>query len=125
MVYIPPVLQWFLIITVVLIIIFVIYSSIRERMNVRYAILWITWALFLLWIVIWPSTAYKVSVALGIQTFTTFLFLVMIGILFMFNYYLYLKASKLEKEIKKLNYEVALLKQPHKQEVEQVETKDE
>ena len=110
-VYIPTALKWLLIITIVIILAFVIYSSIKSNMNVRYAILWIVWALFLLWIVVYPATAFRVSQALGIQTFTTFLFLVMIGILFMFNYYLYVKTSKLTNEIKRLNYEVSLLKQ--------------
>lgn len=110
-VYIPTALKWLLIITIVIILAFVIYSSIKSNMNVRYAILWIVWALFLLWIVVFPATAFRVSQALGIQTFTTFLFLVMIGILFMFNYYLYVKTSKLTNEIKRLNYEVSLLKQ--------------
>ena len=110
-VYIPTALKWLLIITIIIILAFVIYSSIKSNMNVRYAILWIVWALFLLWIVVFPATAFRVSQALGIQTFTTFLFLVMIGILFMFNYYLYVKTSKLTNEIKRLNYEVSLLKQ--------------
>lgn len=110
-VYIPPVLRALLIITILIILAFVIYSSIKSNMNVRYAILWIVWALFLLWMVLFPATAYKVSQLLGIQTFTTFLFLVMIGLLFMFNYYLYVKTSKMANEIKRLNYEVALLKQ--------------
>lgn len=110
-VYIPPVLKGLLIITILIILAFVIYSSIKSNMNVRYAILWIVWALFLLWMVLFPATAYKVSQLLGIQTFTTFLFLVMIGLLFMFNYYLYVKTSKMANEIKRLNYEVALLKQ--------------
>ena len=110
-VYIPPVLKGLLIIRILIILAFVIYSSIKSNMNVRYAILWIVWALFLLWMVLFPATAYKVSQLLGIQTFTTFLFLVMIGLLFMFNYYLYVKTSKMANEIKRLNYEVALLKQ--------------
>ncbi len=110
-VFIPPVLKGLLIITILIILAFVIYSSIKSNMNVRYAILWIVWALFLLWMVLFPATAYKVSQLLGIQTFTTFLFLVMIGLLFMFNYYLYVKTSKMANEIKRLNYEVALLKQ--------------
>ena len=109
-VYIPSELKWLLIITILIILAFVIYSSIKSNMNVRYAILWISWALFLLWIVIFPATAYRLSQRLGIQTFTTFLFLVMIGILFMFNYYLYVKTSKLTDEVKRLNYEVSLLK---------------
>lgn len=110
-VFIPPVLKGLLIITILIILAFVIYSSIKSNMNVRYAILWIVWALFLLWMVLFPATAYKVSQLLGIQTFTTFLFLVMIGLLFMFNYYLYVKTSKMANEMKRLNYEVALLKQ--------------
>lgn len=118
-VYVPVGLQVLLILMSVLVLVFVIYSSKKSKMEVRYAILWITWAIFVLVIGIWPDIAYIISRAIGIQSVTTFIFLVMIGLLFLFNYYLFMKMSRMSRDIKVLNYEVARLKQ-EKEEKEKV-----
>lgn len=110
MISLPLGLQIILILGALFVFVFVVYSSRKEKMDVRYAVLWIAWALFILLIGIFPQIAVEMSNAIGVISVTNFVFLVMIGLLFFFNYYLYLRISKMNKEMKKLNYEVAMLK---------------
>ena len=119
MVSIPVGLRILLIVGALIALIFVIYSSVKARMNVRYAILWITWGLFILLVGIFPDIAYVLSQLVGFVNVTNFIFLVMIALLFFFNYYMYMRSSHMAQEIKQLNYEVAVLKQERDQKKEE------
>lgn len=118
-VYIPVGLRVLLIVASVLLLAFVIISSRKSKLDVRYAILWISWAIFILVIGIWPELAYSMSRAIGIQSVTNFIFLLMILLLFLLSYYSYIKMSKMNKELKQLNYELAVLKDKEKPEITQ------
>ncbi len=89
---------------------YVIYNAIKSKMNIRYAILWISWSLIVLLLGIFPGAAEFFSRLIGIESVTNFVFLVMIALLFVFNYYTYVKMSTLEEHDKKLNYELAVTK---------------
>ena len=81
---IPFELQIVLIIVAIIVFAFVVHSAVKAKMDARAAVLWISWAL-------------------GI--------LLMIFFLFLFTYNIYVEMSKMKKEIKQLNYEIAVLKQ--------------
>ncbi|MEE3487996.1 MAG: DUF2304 domain-containing protein [Bulleidia sp.] len=93
-----------------LVLIYVTVSSVRSKMNVRYAIMWVTWSAVILIMGIWPELALHLAQAIGFQTVSNFVFVFTIGMLFLFNYYAYLKMSHLNSDVRKLNYEVAELR---------------
>ena len=94
---IPFELQIVLIIVAIIVFAFVVHSAVKAKMDARSAVLWISWALGILLI--------------GIQYAANFVFLLMIFFLFLFTYNIYVAMSKMKKEIKQLNYEIAVLKQ--------------
>lgn len=110
MIFIPFGLRVILVGGSLAVLLFVSFNAVKEKLDIRYAILWVTWSFCLLLIGIFPQIAIFFSHLFKIQSVTNFLFIVMIALLFFYNYYLYVKASKMTQEIKKLNYEVALLK---------------
>jgi hypothetical protein len=114
---IPIGLRITLIVVSLLVLILVVFGSVKEKMEIRYAILWISWAIIILIFAVFPGLAMDIARAMGIYSVTTFLFLVMIALLFMLCYYLFLETSRLRRDIRNLNYETASLK-------EQLEEKD-
>ena len=94
---IPFELQIVLIIVAIIVFAFVVHNAVKAKMDARAAVLWISWALGILLI--------------GIQYAANFVFLLMIFFLFLFTYNIYVGMSKMKKEIKQLNYEIAVLKQ--------------
>ncbi len=103
-------LRILLIVATVLVLAFVIYSSRKAQMEVRSAVVWIAWAFVLLLFALFPSPVARISELLGFLAPANFVFLLMIGILFFFSYYLFQRIGKMAREIKQLNYEIALLK---------------
>ena len=110
MVSMPLGLRVCLILGATFVLIYIIYSSVKARMNVRYAILWTVWSIVILIFGIWPDLAAKLAEAVGFQSVSNFIFLVMIALLFLFNSYAYLKMSHMANDIRKLNYTVAELR---------------
>ncbi len=94
----------------VLVLVFVIYSSRKAQMEVRSAVVWIAWAFVLLMFALFPAAVAMISELLGFLAPANFVFLLMIGILFFFSYYLFQRMSRMAREIKQLNYEIAVLK---------------
>ena len=107
---IPIGLRMLLIVATLFIVVYVVRSSIHEKMEIRYAILWITWAVIIFLFSIFPGIAADLAGLIGIYSVTNFLFLVMIALLFLFNYYLFLQTSKMKQDMGKMNYEIAELK---------------
>ena len=95
--------------------IYVVYNSVKSKMDVKYAILWITWALFILVIGIKPELAEKLGNLIGFQSVSNFVFLVMIALLFIFNYYAYVKMSHMNQDMKRISYEIAELRKQLKE----------
>jgi len=115
MVSMPVNLRWTLIVASFLLIIFIIYSAIKTKLNIRYAIVWFTFSFFVLLLGLFPEIALWLKQVIGIESLTNFLFLVMISILFFISYYCYIKMSKMSEEIKRLTYMVAELKKEKEQ----------
>lgn len=109
MVYIPVGLRVALIAGSLLVLIFIIYSSVKSRMDVHFAVLWITMAAVILLIGIWPGLAAVIGEAIGFQSVSNFVFLIMTAVLFLLNYYSFLRISRMNDDIRNLNYKVASL----------------
>lgn len=89
---------------------FVIVNIKKRKLNIKYSIAWIMWAIFALALAIFPQTFYKFSSLLGIEMPVNAVFLIMIGLLYALVFYSYIMVSKHNDEIIQLTYEIALLK---------------
>ena len=98
---IPAGLRWVLILASLGILIFVI-----------------TWAVFVLIVAVWPGVAMRMANLIGVQSVTNFILLFMTAILFLLNYFLYMQMSRMDKNIRRLNYELSLLRQKKDEEEE-------
>ena len=91
-------------------IIFVLFFVIKRKLNIKYSIVWILWALLSLIMSIFPQTFYEFSDLLGIEMPVNGVFLIMIGLLYGLTFNVYLMISKHNEEIIKLTYEISILK---------------
>ena len=90
--------------------IFVLVSVIKKKLNIKYSILWLLWALMSFLMAALPSSFYALSKLLGIQMPVNTVFLIMITLLYGLTFYVYLMLSKNNEEIIRLTYEVSSLK---------------
>lgn len=88
----------------------IIASVIKKKLNIRYSIVWLLWALLSLVMAVFPETFYAISDFLGIQLPVNTVFLIMTALLYSLTFYVYIMISKHNEEIIKLTYEVATLK---------------
>ncbi|MEG0034897.1 MAG: DUF2304 domain-containing protein [Bacilli bacterium] len=102
-------LQIALLIVSILTVIFVTLCVVKYKMNVKYGVVWIIWGTILLTLSIFPSILEIISQFLGIQTVSNTVFLTAIFLMYLLSFYLFMKISKQNDEIKNLTYEVAKL----------------
>ena len=88
----------------------IIYTAKKTRMDVRYTIIWILWGLVLIVFSLFPQLFDVISSICGIATPTSTVFLVFIFLCYAMTYYVYIRISTMNNEIKKLTYEVADLR---------------
>lgn len=103
-------LQVVLVISSVITFCVVLRNIYKTKMNVKYAVIWISLAFFLAILSLFPFILDEVSILLGIAAPTNTLFLITIFISYLLSFYLYLNISKNNDKIKKMNYEIAELK---------------
>lgn len=89
---------------------FVIISVKKRKLNIKYSIVWILWALLALLMAIFPQIFYEISHLLGIEMPVNAVFLIMIALLYALTFYSYMMTSKHNDEIVQLTYEIAVLK---------------
>lgn len=112
-------LQIGLLLASIIALIFVIVSVKKRKLNIKYSIVWIMWAILSLVMAIFPQTFYELSHLLGIEMPVNAVFLIMIGLLYALTFYAYMMVSKHNDEIIQLTYEVASLKKK----IEEIEKK--
>lgn len=103
-------LQLSLLIVSVLSLIYVIYTVIKNKMNIHYAIVWIIWSVCMIILSIFPGIIALIGELIGILVPVNTVYLLLIFLLYCMTFYLFLKISKHNEEIIKLNYEIANLK---------------
>ena len=89
---------------------FVLFFVINHKLNIKYSIVWILWALFALIMAVFPQTFYEFAHLVGIEIPVNAVFLIMIGLLYGLTFYVYCMISKHNEEIINLTYEIASLK---------------
>jgi hypothetical protein len=103
-------LQIVLIIASLITFIIILRNIYRSKMDIKYAILWITLAFFIAILSIFPRLLDEISSLVGIYAPTNTLFLATIFIAYCLMFYIYISISSNNKKIKKMNYEIAELK---------------
>ena len=99
-----------LLIASIIALVFVIVSVKKRKLNIKYSIVWILWAVLSLMMSIFPETFYMFSRLIGIELPVNGVFLIMIALLYALTFYAYMMVSKHNDEIIQLTYEVASLK---------------
>lgn len=89
---------------------FVLFFVINKRLNIKYSIIWILWALLSLTMSIFPEIFYSFTKFVGIELPVNGVFLIMIGLLYGLTFYVYIMISKHNSEIIDLTYEIASLR---------------
>ena len=100
---------------------FVLFFVIKKKLNIKYSIVWLLWALLALIMAIFPETFYEFTKLVGIALPVNGVFLIMIGLLYGLTFYVYIMISKHNDEIIQLTYELAVLKK----ELKELKSKDE
>lgn len=104
------VLQLALLAGSIIVLFIVLRFVIKNKMNIRFAIIWVIWSLAMIIISIFPSIIYSISNLLGFEKPVNAIFLLMIFLLYCLSFYLFVSISKHNDEILNLNYEIAALK---------------
>lgn len=115
------VLQLTLLAGSIIVLFVVLRFVIKNKMNIRFAIIWVVWALAMIIISIFPGIIYSLSNLLGFEKPVNAIFLLMIFLLYCLSFYLFVSISKHNEEILNLNYEIAALKKR----VDELENKNE
>lgn len=103
-------LRYILIITSFLWLLFLIRTIIKNKLDIKFSILWIFLGIFIFLIGLFPEIIYLFSRLIGIEIPSNAVFLLMFFIIYCLVFYLYLKISKHNQELLNLNYEIAILK---------------
>ncbi len=89
---------------------FIIFTVAHRKLNIKYSIVWMLWALLSLLMAIFPESFYALSDLLGIQMPVNTVFLIMTALLYALTFYVYMTITKHNEEIIKLTYEISALK---------------
>lgn len=93
-----------------LLLLFILYLTIKNYIDIHYAMVWILWSILLIVISLFPNTVDWLTHLLKIQYPSNTIFLVFIFLNYCLSLYLYLIITRHNKQIQKLNYEIATLK---------------
>lgn len=103
-------LQIPLLLVSVIVLFIVLWNIIKNHMNIGYAMVWILWSIGMIIISVFPEIIVSVGNVLGIQVASNTVFLITIFLLYCLTFYLYLRISRHNEDIVKLNYEISSLK---------------
>lgn len=90
--------------------IFVVVTGKKMKMNIRYLIVWIMWAVLIMVLSAFPELLVVIADLLNIATPALAILFVFIFLLYIISYYLFIKMSNANDKINTLTYEVANLK---------------
>lgn len=99
-----------LLIASIMVMILIIMTIVKKKLNIKYSIVWMLWSLLSLLMAIFPESFYGLSDILGIEMPVNAVFLIMIALLYGLSFYSYIMVSKHNDEIIQLTYEVSCLK---------------
>lgn len=100
----------FLIIGAVLTTVFFGLQVRKGKLQINYALFWIVFAGLLVIVSIFPELVISLAQILGFQSPANFLFLLIIFVLFIREFYLTIQLSLLEEKVKNLSQKIAIKK---------------
>lgn len=103
-------MQKSLLIGSILTLIFVLATAKKTKMEIRYTILWVTWAFIIIILSLFPSIIDWIARVLSIATPVNAIFLIFVFLVYIMCFYLFIRLSAQNEKIKTLTYEVAELK---------------
>lgn len=89
---------------------FIVITSNKVKMNIRYSVVWIIWVFIIIILSIFPTLIDFIASILNIATPVNAMFLIFIFLSYIMNYYLFFKVSQQNEQIKSLTYEIAKLR---------------
>lgn len=110
-----------LVLVSLLVLILIIITVVKRKLNIRYSFVWIVWAFVSLLMAIFPESFYSIADFLGIEIPVNAVFLIMAALLYFLTFYVYIMISKHNEEIIQITYENSLLKK----EIENLKKKNE
>lgn len=93
-----------------IVLILIIITVSKRKLNIKYSFVWIIWAILAFIMSIFPETFYGLANLLGIEMPVNAVFLIMTALLYFLTFYVYIMISKHNEEIIKLTYEISTLK---------------
>ncbi len=90
--------------------VFILYTAKKAHLDIHYTIVWILWALCMIFFSLFPSVIDWIARVLSIAIPVNALFLILIFFLYIISFYLFLRLTEQAEKIKTLTYEVAELK---------------
>jgi len=94
----------------ILTLVFVLLVAKKTKMDIRYTIVWVTWAFIIIILSLFPSIIDWIAHVLSIATPVNAVFLVFVFLVYIMCFYLFIRLSAQNEKIKTLTYEVAELK---------------
>ena len=104
-----------------IVLVLILVTVARKKLNIKYSIVWILWALLSLIMAIFPETFYGIANLLGIEMPVNAVFLIMTSLLYFLTFYVYVMISKHNEEIIQLTYKISVLQK----ELDEMKEKDE
>lgn len=89
---------------------YVVYKIRKSKLQIEYSVFWIFFSIVLILMSIFPKAVYWLTELVGIQSPVNLVFLAMIFVLIIRNFYMTLELSQTETKLKNLVQEVALIK---------------
>lgn len=89
---------------------FIAYTVKTKKLNIKYSIVWLLWAVLITFISIFADAFFEFAHFIGIEMPSNAVFLITIGLLYLLTFYVYIMISKHNEEIIKLTYEISVLK---------------
>ena len=98
----------------IILFIIIIVSIIRSRLSIKNSIAWLLLPIAFIIVAIFPGPLQSFAHWLGFETLSNFIFLVIIALLILICFFLTISNSKQQKQITKLNQDIAILKHDKK-----------
>ncbi len=89
---------------------FVILNSKKHNLNIKYTIVWISWAIIMIILSLNPKIIDYAARILHIHTPVNALFLVLILFVYLICFYVFIRMSEMNEKIKTLTYEISKMK---------------
>ena len=108
------ILRVILIISAILLFIYMVKKIRQSKLKIEYTIFWLVFSIVLIIMGVFPQIVYKISAWIGFQSPVNLVFLMILFILIVKNFFMTLQISQLENKIDNLTQRIAINKKEEK-----------